>query len=127
MAGAAFLAKSKRSPPPHNHLKNSGTKKRKKTPARLARDRASEKRLACARRAHEQYTLGNTGANIEKFFRIFQKIHYFTKLFLGLSASGHIFESNLLTFVIRMSHPRLRLAEGKGLHAGPLNLPREKP
>src|SRR3989344_1085260 len=126
MAGAAFLAKSKRSRT-REHLYELRTGNREKRYTRLARDRASEKRLACARRAHEEYPFRNTGANIEKFFRIFEKIHYFAKFFLGFSASGHIFESNLLTFVIRMSHPRLRLAEGKGLHAGPLNLPREKP
>ena len=64
----------------HFHKVRSGDGE--KLHARFARDRTGKQRLARARRADEQHSLGNACADIRKLLRVLQELYQFLHLFL---------------------------------------------
>ena len=111
----------------HEHLHELRTRNVKKRHAGLSGHRARQERFSRPGSSHQQNSLRNPGAYLQKLFRAFQKIHNLHKLFLGLLGSRHVAESKALFFGVGLDHPGSGLAESEGLHVGPLNLPGGQP
>src|SRR5205807_5059412 len=62
----------------------------------LARDRAREKRLASARRSHQQNALRNLAAELGELLRLFEKLDDLVQLELGLIDARNILERDFL-------------------------------
>ena len=60
--------------------------------ASLARDRAGQQRLARARRADEQYALGDARAEVDELARLFQEVDDLLQFFLFLVRTGNVGE-----------------------------------
>ena len=71
--------------------------------------RLGQQRLAGTRRAYQQHTLGDAGAQIDVFLRIFHELHDLLEFFLFLVRTGHIVKGNLP--VLLAESPHLRGAE----------------
>ena len=67
---------------------------------RFSGHRLGDQCFTSARRAHQQNALGNTGAQLQEFFRSLQKLHHFLQVAFFLIGPGHILESHLLIFAV---------------------------
>ena len=98
----------------HEHLHKIGTGNGVEGHAGLPRHRAGQKRLAGARRAHQQHALGNTGAQGVEFARAFEELDDLHQFLLLLIGAGHIRKGHLAAAILRA---HLRLAEAHHLAA----------
>ena len=77
------------------HLDELGARDREKGHARLAGDGARQQRLSGARRADQQYALGDTGAQPAERFRIAQEGDDLLQLVFRLVDAGYVLERHL--------------------------------
>jgi len=111
----------------HKHLHKFGTGNREERYARFARYRACEQCLTRSRCAHEKNAFRDARADIEKFLRVAEEVDNLNEFFFRFFSARDISEGHALAGVGRINHARLRLSEGKRLHAGSPHLPREEP
>ncbi len=84
----------------HEHLHEVRTAHREEGHVCLAGHGLGQQGLTCARRAHQQCSLGNLASQFGIFCGILQKVHYLLHLLFGALLSGHVLERNLgLVFV----------------------------
>src|SRR3989344_1236478 len=94
----------------------------KERPARLARDRAGEKRLPRARRAHEEHAARDARADVQELFWILQKINDLLEFLLRLFEARDVLKGRTILLAAReaqvraaererLVHAALRLAE----------------
>ena len=100
-AGGVLLALDKevadaRSADTDKHLHEIRAADAEKRHSGLTGDGPGQQRLARARRAHEQYTLGDASAQAGEFFRVAQEIDHLAQFLLGLIDTRHILEGDLL-------------------------------
>jgi hypothetical protein len=105
----------------HEHFHEIRTGNGEEGHAGFAGDGARQQGLAGARRADQQYALGNASAQLLELLRLTQEFDDFLQLFLGFFHAGHVFEGDLL--LLRGVQPRAALAEAQGLVAAALHLP----
>ena len=106
------------------HLDEVGTRDREERNARFARDRASEQRLAGARRAQQQHALGNARAERLELLRILEELDDLAELFFGLFDPGDVGERHLRP--VFGQQLRARSPERERLAAAALRLAQEK-
>ena len=106
------------------HLDEVRTADREERNVRFAGDRASEQGLAGSRRAHQQYALGNTAAQLLELLRLLEELDDFLEFVLGFVHAGDVFERDLLLRARRQL--RLALSERERLVAAALHLTHEE-
>ena len=99
----------------NEHLNKVGAGDGEEGDARLARDAARQERLARARGAHQQHTLGDSSAEAGELLGVSQELDDLLKLLLGLFDARDVFEGYLVVRLIQQ--PGLRLAEAHRLAA----------
>ena len=78
------------------HLDEVGTADREKRHVCFTGHGAREQRLARARRAHEQHTLGNAATKLLELLGLTQEFDDLLKLFLRFVRAGYFLERDLL-------------------------------
>ena len=86
------------------HLDEVGATDREELNARLTGDRLCEKRLARARRAEEQYPLGDACAELVELVGGLEELDDFLKLLLGFVRPCHIGKGHLFLIAHHEAH-----------------------
>ena len=87
----------------HVQLHKVGAGNGQKAHAGLSGDSLGQQRLASARRAYQQYALGDSGAQVDILLGVLQKLHDLLKLRLFLIGAGHIVKRDLLILIVQRS------------------------
>ena len=79
----------------HEHLYEVGSGHREERHIGFARNRARQQRLACARAAHQKYSLGNAATETRELFRVLKKGDNFFDLLARFLDAGDVLEGDL--------------------------------
>src|SRR5690606_9507311 len=99
------------------HLNKIGAADAEERVPGFSRNRPGQQGFACARRAEQQHTLGNAGAQLDEFAGGAQILDDFFQLFLGLVDPRHIGKGNLLASFLMQPGPALAKVHDPGAAA----------
>ena len=79
----------------HEHFHKVRARHAEEGHSRFASNRTGKEGLAGTRRSYQQRPLRNPSAQFVVFFRVFQELHQFLQVLLGLVAASHVVEGGL--------------------------------